>query len=61
VKLKKAVFCVRDGASFFLTPLLLLNLVGPNWAVTGEAERTQDRQTDRHLGPGVLGTWVETQ
>jgi hypothetical protein len=27
--------------------------------MTGDAERTKDRQTDRKLGPGVLGAWVE--
>jgi hypothetical protein len=34
----------------------------PNWPqlrAMGDAERTQDRQTDRKLGPGVLGAWVE--
>jgi hypothetical protein len=47
-------------ASFFLL-LLLLDLSGPNWVVMGDAERTKDRQTDRQkVGPGVLGTWVET-
>jgi hypothetical protein len=43
----------------FLIPLLLLNLTGANWVAMGDAEKTQDRQTDRKLGPGVLGTWVE--
>jgi hypothetical protein len=39
--------------------LLLLNLIGTNWVVTGDAEKTQERQTDRKLGPSVLGAWVE--
>jgi hypothetical protein len=34
--------------------LLLLNLTGANWVATGDAERTQDRQTDRKFGPGIF-------
>jgi hypothetical protein len=45
-------------ASFF-SLLLLPNLTGANWVATGDAERTKDRQTDRKLGPDVLGTQVE--
>jgi hypothetical protein len=41
----------NPGASFFSLPYwsswLLLNLTGPNWAVMGDAKRTQDRQADR--------------
>jgi hypothetical protein len=44
------------GASF----LPLLVITKPNWEVTGDAERTQDRQTDRKLGPGLLSAQVET-
>jgi hypothetical protein len=43
----------------FLASLLLLNLTVPNWVVTGDAKMTQDLQTDRKLGPGVLGAWME--
>jgi hypothetical protein len=42
-----------SGASFFLTPLLLLNLTGQQW------EMQKGHKIDRELGPGVLGTWVE--
>jgi hypothetical protein len=50
---------ILDTSERFLAPLLLLNLTGANWAATGDARRTQDRQTDRKLGPGVLGARVE--
>jgi hypothetical protein len=40
------------GANF----LWILVTTEPNWAVTGDAERTQDRQT---VGLGVLGAPVE--
>jgi hypothetical protein len=40
--------------------LFLLNLAGANWAVTGDAERTKDKEKDRKLGTGVLGAQVET-
>jgi hypothetical protein len=44
------------GEASFLSPVSTES----NWAVTGDAERIQDRQTDRKLGPGVLGAWMET-
>jgi hypothetical protein len=65
------LWSMRHPTSFlelFLTPLwewasshswLLLNLNRANWVVIGDAEKTQDRQTDRKLGPDLLGTQVE--
>jgi hypothetical protein len=53
------------GQTFSLTPLLewdfshsclLLNLTGPNCAATGDAEKTQNRQTDRQkVGARCVG------
>jgi hypothetical protein len=40
-------FLTVPGSKLFLASLLLLNLIAPNWVVTGDSERTQDRQTDR--------------
>jgi hypothetical protein len=34
---------------------LLLNLTGANWAAMGDAERTQNRQTDRKIGARCSG------
>jgi hypothetical protein len=44
---------------FFSHSLVILNLTGPNWVAVGDAEKMQDRQTDRKLGSGVLSAQVE--
>jgi hypothetical protein len=36
----------KRWSEFFLSLLLLLNLTGAKWVVMGDAERTQDRQTE---------------
>jgi hypothetical protein len=36
----KIMNTMGTGVTFFLTPLLLPNLTGLNWAATGDAERT---------------------
>jgi hypothetical protein len=44
----------------FSHSFVITELTGPNWVATGDAEKTQNRQKDRKLGPGVLGAQVET-
>jgi hypothetical protein len=46
---------VQEWSELFLLLLLLLNLTRLNWAVMGDAEKTQDRQTERKFGARCVG------
>jgi hypothetical protein len=59
IKVKHLVLPTGQWSELF-SHSLLLNLTGPKWVATEDSERTQDTQTDRKLGPGVLGAQVET-
>jgi hypothetical protein len=48
--------CCRLLKQAFSHSLLLLNLTGANWVATGDAEKTQDRQTENGIRcAGCLG------